>query len=232
MGNMFSSVRMRFSFRSMVLGFGMSAFLGAGCGETNQRLPTGELADEVRNREIRHITPVQITQAAMKMGEAVTRGVQTALIRKLTAAIAAEGLVEAGRYCRQANLPGADSLGKAYQAGIRRYRLKGELDKQGLGDKAFQLLDAYRYSAEQNQSIDPGVQGDGQTMLYSAPVVLSNAVCLKCHGQVGSDLSEADYRALSARYPLDSLVNYRTGQPLAVWLLRFPRKEVIKSIPE
>jgi len=40
------------------------------------------------------------------------------------------------------------------------------------------------------------------------------------------------YRALSARCHLDSLVNYRSGQPLAVWLLRFPRKEVIKSIPE
>jgi cytochrome c553 len=69
-------------------------------------------------------------------------------------------------------------------------------------------------------------------MLYSAPVTLSHAVCLQCHGQVGTDVREADYRALSARYRLDSLVNYRTGQPIAVWLLRFPRKEVVKSIPD
>jgi hypothetical protein len=101
-----------------------------------------------------------------------------------------------------------------------------------LSDKAFQVLDAYRYSAEQNQSLDPGVQGDGPSLLYSAPVLLNNAVCLECHGQVGTDVSEADYRALSARYRLDSLVNYRTGQPVAVWLLRFPRKEVVKSIPD
>ncbi len=224
---------MRFALRSLFsLGCLLSGCFLAGCGESNQRLPTGELADEVRNREIRHVTPGQITQAAMKRGETVSGGVQTALVRKLTAAIPAEGLVAAGRYCQQANLPGADSLGKAYQADIRRYRLKGELDKKGLGDKAFQLLDAYRYSAEQNQSIDPGVQGDGQFMLYSAPVLLNHPVCLQCHGQVGTDVSEADYRALSARYRLDSLVNYRTGQPIAVWLLRFPRKEVIKSIPD
>ncbi len=229
---MFSSVRMRFPFGPWLFGFLLPGFFAVGCRESNQRLPTGELADEVRNREIRHITPGQITQAAMKMGETVSRGVQTALTRKLTAAIPAEGLLEAGRYCQQANLPGADSLGKAYKVGIRRYRLKGELDKQGLSDKAFQVLDAYRYSAEQNQSIDPGVQGDGQYMLYSAPVALNNAVCLKCHGQVGSDVSETDYRALSGRYRLDSLVNYRTGQPIAVWLLRLERKEVVKSIPE
>ncbi len=224
---------MRLVLRSLFsLGCLLSGCFLAGCGESNQRLPTGELADEVRNREIRHVTQGQITQAAMKMGETVSRGVQTALTRKLTAAIPAEGLVEAGRYCQQANLPGADSLAKAYQADIRRYRLKGELDKKDLGDKAFQLLDAYRYSTEQNQSLDPGVQGEGQFMLYSAPIPLDNAVCLKCHGQVGTDVSEADYRALSARYRLDSLVNYRTGQPIAVWLLRFPRKEVVKSIPD
>ncbi len=228
---MFFCVRMYLSPWSILLIVILSGFL-AGCGETNQRLPTGELADEVRNREIRHITPGQITQAAMKRGETVSRGVQTALVRKLTAAIPAEGLVEAGRYCQQANLPGADSLGKAYQADIRRYRLRGELDKKGLGDKAFQVLDAYRYSAEQNQSIDPGVQGEGQYLLYTAPVTLDNAVCLKCHGQVGSDVSQADYQGLSGRYRLDSLVNYRPGQTVAVWLLRFERKEVIKSIPD
>ncbi len=228
---MLTSVRMCLPPWSILLVFLLSGFL-TGCGETNQRLPTGELADEVRNREIRHITPGQITQAAMKRGETVARGVQTALVRKLTAAIPAEGLVEAGRYCQQANLPGADSLGKSYQADIRRYRLRGELDKKGLGDKAFQVLDAYRYSAEQNQSIDPGVQGEGQYLLYTAPVTLDNAVCLKCHGQVGTNVSEADYRALSGRYRLDSLVNYQAGQPVAVWLLRFQRKEVIKSIPE
>jgi hypothetical protein len=229
---MFSSARMRFPFGSLLLSFCLSGFFIMGCRESNQRLPTGELADEVRNREIRHITPGQITQAAMKRGETVARGVQTALVRKLTTAIPAEGLVEAGRYCQQANLPGADSLGKAYKADIRRYRLRGALDKKDLSDKVFQVLDAYRYSAEQNQSIDPGVQGDGQFMLYSAPVVLNQAVCLKCHGQVGSDVSEADYQALSGRYRLDSLVNYRAGQSVAVWLLRFERKEVVKSIPE
>ena len=224
---------MRFAFGFLFsLGCLLSGCLLGGCGESNQRLPTGELAKEVRNREIRHVTQGQITQAAMKMGETVSRGVQAALVRKLTAAIPAEGLVAAGRYCQQANLPGADSLGKAYQAAIRRYRLKGELDKKDLSDKAFQVLDAYRYSAEQNQSLDPGVQGDGPSLLYSAPVLLNNAVCLECHGQVGTDVSEADYRALSARYRLDSLVNYRTGQPVAVWLLRFPRKEVVKSIPD
>ncbi len=224
---------MRFAFPLLVfLGCLLPGCFLAGCGESNQRLPTGELANEVRNREIRHITPGQITQAAMKRGETVSRGVQAALVRRLTTAIPSEGLVEAGRYCQQANLPGADSLGKAYQADIRRYRLRGELDKKDLSDKAFQVLDAYRYSAEQNQSIDPGVQGEGQFMLYSAPVTLNNAVCLQCHGQVGADVSEANYRALSARYRLDSLVNYRTGQPIAVWLLRFPRKEVVKSIPE
>lgn len=229
---MFNSVRMRFPLRALVFGFWVSGFFIMSCNESNQRVPTGELAEEVRNREIRHISPGQITQAAMKMGETVSKGVQGALTRKLTAAIPAEGLVEAGRYCQAANLPGADSLAKRYKADIRRYRMKGELDKKELSDKVFQLLDAYRYSAEQNQSIDPNVQGEGQFLLYSAPVTLDNAVCLKCHGQVGSDVSQTDYRALAGRYRLDSLVNYRAGQTVAVWLLRFGRKEVIKGITD
>jgi hypothetical protein len=76
---------MRFAFGFLFsLGCLLSGCLLGGCGESNQRLPTGELAKEVRNREIRHVTQGQITQAAMKMGETVSRGVQAALVRKPT----------------------------------------------------------------------------------------------------------------------------------------------------
>jgi len=219
------------TYGKIILG-GLFVFWLTGCGESGQRVSNQELAEEIKNREPRHITPGQIVQATLKAGETATTAVQQALTRKLQAAIPAEGLLEAGRYCQTANLPGADSVGKAYSAAIRRYRLKGEMDTTGLSNKAFQLLDAYRYNAENNLPIDPNVQGDGPFQLYSAPVVLSDAVCLKCHGQIGSDLTRENYQALAGRYRLDSLVNYKQGQVLAVWLLRFNRKEVIRRIPE
>ncbi len=92
------------------------------------------------------------------------------------------------------------------------------------------MLDAYRYSAGRNLPLDPNVQGDKDILLYNAPVTVSDQVCLKCHGKIGQDLSEKDYLALSSRYRLDSLVNLENGQALAIWLLRFNRREIIKTI--
>lgn len=200
------------------------------CGESQQRVSDPDLAEELRNRELRHITPGQITQATMTAGQQVTKTIQTALIQKLTDAIPEEGLVEAAKYCQPALLPAADSLSKVRNMAIHRYRLTGPLSKGTLTDKEYQVLDAYRYSAENNLPMDPNVQGEKDRIFYNAPVIISDQVCLKCHGKIGQDLTKEDYLALSARYRLDSLVNYSNGQALATWLLQFSRKGIVQTI--
>jgi hypothetical protein len=215
---------------SRKLYFGLAVMLVSACGETQQRVADPDLKEEIKNRELRHISPGQITQAAMASGQQVTGTIQAALIRKLNEAIAREGLLEAGKYCQPSSLPAADSLSKARSVNINRYRLKGEHARESLSDKEYQLLDAYRYSAERNLPLDPNVQGDKDNLVYNAPVTINDQVCLKCHGRIGKELTQKDYLGLSSRYRLDSLVNLENGQALALWLLRFNRREVIKTI--
>ncbi len=150
----------------------------------------------------------------------------------MSAAIDQEGLVNAARFCQLNQLSATDSLEKEYAVEIKRIRFIGQPVSVKLNNKEKELLDAYQYSVQNNQPVDPNVQQNDTYMLYTAPISLSNQMCLKCHGSVGKELSQKDWEALSAKYSLDSLVNLKPNQTIAIWSLLFDKKELVKRIGE
>jgi hypothetical protein len=109
--------------------------------------------------------------------------------------------------------------------------LKGQKDGLQLNAMEKQLLDAYQYNQENKLPLENNVQKSGtEQMLFTSPILLNNTVCLKCHGKVGSDLTEQDYQNLQATYNMDGLVNYSLNQPMAIWSILFQRKALVKSI--
>jgi hypothetical protein len=87
------------------------------------------------------------------------------------------------------------------------------------------VWDAYRYNAENNLPLEPNVQRDGEDLLlYSRPIGLHSATCLRCHGTVGKDLKKEEFAALRAAYPaMDSLSGYTSGQPIGIWNLLYQK---------
>jgi hypothetical protein len=109
--------------------------------------------------------------------------------------------------------------------------LKDTGKKQVLDEVESQLLSAYRYNAENKLPLKKNVQKSGsQYLLFTAPINISNQVCLKCHGIVGKDVAEKDFQALRTTYPMDSLVNYTPQQSMAIYSILFQRKGIIANI--
>lgn len=71
------------------------------------------------------------------------------------------------------------------------------------------IVEAYAYNLENKQPLVPNVQKvEDKAIIYSAPLTLSSANCLKCHSQKGT---------------------HTIGDTIGIWMITMPRKEVILS---
>lgn len=207
-------------------------FLGS-CNESgsSRGIDSKEVAREIKNREVRHIPQAQIVESAMQKGQKIADTVQQALAGKLTSLLQARGIEEAARYCNLQSLELAGQLEKQHLAMIKRIRLKGSKAGDTLTELETQLLDAYRYNAENKLPLDNNVQKSGQEyLLFTAPITLREEVCLKCHGKVGQDISENDFKTLNKTYHMDGLVNYTRQQPIGIYSILFQRKGIIANL--
>src|SRR4028119_1596895 len=151
------------------------------CNEsgTSRGIDSKEVAREIRNREIRHVTQAQILDATFKQGQLVGDSVQKALTQKLTLAISEKGIVEAAKFCNLQTLEPVAALESSYKVTIKRIPLKVTGKKQRLEALESQLLSAYQYNAENKLPLEKNVQKSGeQYLLFTAPVTLNNQVCL------------------------------------------------------
>jgi hypothetical protein len=65
-----------------------------------------------------------------------------------------------------------------------------------------------------------------EVFFYQRPIVLNNQLCLRCHGEVGKDISAADYVLIKQKFPQDQATGYRLGQPMGAWQLSLQRPGV------
>ena len=207
------------------------------CGNLKEKgYDTRAIADEVQNRKIKRVTPAQLEAAADKWGGRVARVAQQDLEKVLSTALAQYPLEQAAAHCSVARLPRVDSATRSYRAVLRRIGRRHRPDSIARVDPALatmeeQLLDAYRYNAENNLPPSNNVQRiANKYLLFTSPILLENPLCLRCHGKVGPDRSPADHRKLTARYNLDSLTNWKKGDLLGMWTITFEKKEMIKRM--
>jgi hypothetical protein len=210
-------------------------FLLAGiisCGNLKEKgYDTKAIAEEVKNREIKHITQAQLDAASTEWGGKIIRTAQQNLVEVLTDALSNHPIEEAAAYCQAGRLSKADSLSQLYGASLKRSSLRDLSPSSPLTAKEREVLDAYLYNAENKLEQRPNVQRLGdQVLLYTSPILLQESVCLRCHGEVGKDITPAHFGKLTARYKLDSLINRRTNDLLGMWHVSFDKKEMIKNL--
>jgi hypothetical protein len=57
---------------------------------------------------------------------------------------------------------------------------------------------------------------------FFAPIVISNELCLKCHGEPDENISPADLAIIRQLYPHDQATGFKLGQLRGAWRIDFP----------
>ena len=185
------------------------------CGP-QERISKEAFDDVQRNNEVKRITEVEILREAMVWGDSITQEAQAQLMAQLQQAIAANGHSGAIDFCQVNALPILKSLETKHAVTLRRVssRPRNPLDAPDAAETP--LLDAYAYK--------------GEVLLYTKPIVISNAMCLSCHGDPKKDIAPETAAKLKQRYPQDPATGYSLEDLRGMWSLRLPKKEVVKRL--
>jgi hypothetical protein len=207
-------------------------FLTACSNPVNDRVGNPEkIKEELEARKIKRITPAEITTTAEKWGKSNTEALQKNLNQVLGAELEKGALLPASELCNPDYLPVTDSLRKNYNTQVKWFSLNRK-NKNLLHPKEQEILDAYQYNIEKKLPIASNLQKMTDTLfLYTTPVLLSEDLCLRCHGKVGKDIAETDYKKLAEKYPeFKNLTNIEKNKPIGIWGLHFLKAEVISQV--
>jgi hypothetical protein len=206
----------------------LTALILSACDERHP--DAKKIAEELNNRKIRHITEAEIMSAAEVKGLKTILYFQKAISVKLEGAVKNEGMQKAMQYCLLRNYSFLDSLEKTEHVLIRRTsdKLRNPLNKPDSIEAG--LIQAYEYNFTHHISTNPHPPlMEEKYLLFTSPIVIEGT-CLECHGTVGKEISEENYKIIKAAYPQDQAINYKLEQLRGMWSIRMDKKELIKGM--
>ncbi|MEN2282876.1 DUF3365 domain-containing protein [Algoriphagus sp. SE2] len=189
-----------------------------------------EVFDEVnKNMEVKRLTESEIIQEAMIWGDSISASAQKKLISNLQKAIEEGGIVHAIEFCNE----NANQLTNNLEGIlIRRVSTKNRNPTNFPDSQESPILDAYTYNSENNLESEPNIQKieNGEVYLYTKAIIFPGGICLNCHGEPGSEISDPVLKALDELYPLDKAKGYKAGELRGMWSLRIPKKKVVNRL--
>ena len=172
---------------------------------------------ETANWEVKRIMPNDLLRATRWAGDSLTATADTLLRRTLARELAAGGVAQAAAFCRPETYRAVDSLAGVLKAVAHR------VSERPRNPASSAPLLAEEMSPDTVRTIKRLSQ---EVFFYQRPIVLNNQLCLRCHGEVGKDISAADYAIIKQKYPQDKATGYQLGQPMGAWQLSLQRSGV------
>lgn len=199
-------------------------FITFSCNEqgSNQR-NNKAFQEELKSRELKRATEAEISNAAYEQGVRIADIAQDLLNESLRSDDSVMNLLI---HYKKALLAINDSVAQKENVEIKRIANHHEVPNSMEGI----ILDAYLYNIEQNLRVEDNIQEvDKEYFIYTRPIILNDDTCLRCHGEAGTDLLEADETYLKDKHP-NLQMGYKQGDFMGMWSIKMSRKEVIRAL--
>jgi hypothetical protein len=169
------------------------------------------------------LTDKELKNLAIAEGDLVSQVTQMVLASKLKEIVQEKGIAQALEYCNVNAYPIVDSLEEVYHIKVKRASLKtrnpgdtpNKMERSVIND----------FSQQIEKGLTPEVKAilDDENVHYFKPIIISAELCLKCHGQIGSDILEKDYEIIKGLYPNDNATGHKLGDLRGIWSITFKK---------
>jgi len=156
-----------------------------------------------------------------KLGKKYASASKAALGKKLMAAIAENGPDEAVEFCNINALPLIDSLSLAYGAKIRRATDKPRNPLNKASNRELMHIADFKEKLVAGNVLEPvlDLNKDGHVTFYSP--IITNAMCLQCHGKPEVQIATSTLSRLDKFYPADKARGYQENEVRGIWAISF-----------
>ncbi|WP_022825699.1 c-type heme family protein [Hymenobacter norwichensis] len=176
-----------------------------------------KIARDLENMTVKRILPADLLRATRWAGDSLTHHADRELRRVLAEKLQASGVAGALPYCRPETFASVDSVARVLEATVRR---RSARPRNPANQATLSPTDLAPDTTRQVARIGTDV------FSYQRPIVLNDALCLRCHGEVGKDIAPADYALITKQFPQDKATGYQIGQAMGVWQVSMQRTGV------
>jgi hypothetical protein len=146
------------------------------------------------------------------------------------ATIQQRGIPAALDYCSLHAYPLVDSIEQKYGVKIKRASMATRNQQDAPDPQEIKIIELYLKDIQQGKIPEVSVKVKPDEIHFAKPILLNDVVCLNCHGRVGTDITEENYRVIKALYPEDKATGHKLGDLRGIWSIKFNRKDLEKGI--
>lgn len=160
-------------------------------------------------------------------GKEIARIAKLALKRELHAAMRKCGPEYAVSFCSNRAMAITDSVSKAQMVMISRLAMKNRNPHNAMTDNESNLYKGYVLDYINAKPSQPSVGWDdkGRPVYYQP--IYTEALCLNCHGKVGTDIAPNVADKIAQLYPDDKATDFKLGEIRGMWAITFPEYKVV-----
>lgn len=188
-----------------VAAWSVITILAASCGEST----TNKTADE---------TTPDSTYTALAVNYA--QGAQKVLGKNLQTAIAEQGILGALSFCNIEALPLTDSMSTLYNTRLSRVSDRPRNMKNHASAEELTYIVNFQDQIAEGEVPHPLLIRDENLIAVYTPIV-TNALCMTCHGVPGEDIQPEVVSAIDELYPADQAKGYSINQVRGMWKVQF-----------
>jgi hypothetical protein len=160
----------------------------------------------------------------LQKGKEYALTVKAELARNLLGAIAQRGTAGAVDFCNIKAIPITDSLSTQLGVHIRRATDQPRNPDNLANQDEMAYINKAKMDLMQGSEIKPQLIRKDSVAVGYYPII-TNAMCLQCHGQKGSEIAYETMKVLREKYPDDQAFGYSAEQLRGIWVVEMPLKE-------
>ncbi len=165
---------------------------------------------------------VEQTDVYLKKGKEIALTTFGTLSAELGKALKDGGVPKAIEVCNISAFPLVDSLSKVHNATIRRTSFKIRNPKNAPSSDELKVLSVYAKKHKAGATLQPKVETVNGMISFYAPI-MTQPLCLNCHGKVGETMKEEDYKTIKSFYPEDNAIGYNSEELRGIWSIQFEK---------
>ena len=143
--------------------------------------------------------------------------------KNLMGALQNQGTQEALQFCNERAYPLTDSMALHFGVKIKRLSDKARNPENQASPEELEVITHFKEAVAEGQEVTPYLRrGKGRNTVYYP--IITNSMCLQCHGRPQSDIKPAVLASIRELYPTDKAIGYSIDQVRGIWSIEMEEK--------
>lgn len=189
-------------------------------GDRSQR--KGRMSQEKGRGMGRNQTDKAQQLSIEERGMQIAQATKAELGKNLMGQIQKNGVIAALDFCNIQAMPLTDSMSMVHRAHITRVSDKPRNPKNQANATELIYIQTFKNQVAAGEEPTPIVTTMGEKAAFYYPII-TNSMCLKCHGTPGKELESLTLSNILKHYPKDKATEYDENEVRGIWSIEISR---------